>query len=161
IQPESGPVFEKNGRRVSRRTRSRSLGGRRTVKLPVDCGPLPMRGRTGLQPGTGCCALAYYHASCQEKVVMNCRRVLLSSFAALGLCWTVPAPASAGFVTIETLTVDSSAAAPTFSHVTLSAGETYRLRVSGFYLFNNFPGLGNRQADVEYVSEDSFMTYGS
>jgi len=77
------------------------------------------------------------------------------------LFWVVlgfAAPVLADFITVEELTVDSAHAAPLYSTSILQSGVTYRLEASGFYLFNNFPGLQRRQADAEYVTEDFFQT---
>jgi hypothetical protein len=66
-------------------------------------------------------------------------------------------PAAAALITVETFTVNSAQASPTYSATPLSVGVMYTVEVSGFYRFN-MPCCPNRQADAEYISEDSFAT---
>lgn len=60
---------------------------------------------------------------------------------------------------VEQLSVNSNQKAPTYATTTFSPGTLYRIEVTGFYYFNNFPGLQRRQADAEYQTEDYWGSY--
>jgi hypothetical protein len=81
---------------------------------------------------------------------------LLLALIALNLLVTATPAAAAAETLVEQLSVNSTQTTPTYSTSTLASGVTYRIEVSGFYVFACCGG----QADAEYVTYDGFATHG-
>jgi hypothetical protein len=81
---------------------------------------------------------------------------LLLALIALNLLVTATPAAAAAETLVEQLSVNSTQTTPSYSTSTLTSGVTYRIEVSGFYVFACCGG----QADAEYTTYDGFATHG-